>query len=236
VSYNTGDIVAFEVATGQPRRTLSGHRGYVPALGFGSDGRRLISGSAEGAALVWDVTLAGAARRLMGPLTIAATEDLWATATGTDAKAAFVALSGLAAVPDRAVEILHRHVKPLPVAPTEDELERLFGDMDSNVFATREKASRRLAEMGEAAVPGVRKRLEQAASAEVRQRARAFLDQFDQTDMSPGRLGQLRAVELLEGIGSPAAKRFLLELAKGAVGAPLTLDAEAALVRLERRK
>jgi hypothetical protein len=65
---------------------------------------------------------------------------------------------------------------------------------------------------------------------------RAFLDQFDQAEMSPGRLGQLRAVELLEGIGSPAAKGLLLELAKGAVGAPLTLDAEAALVRLERRQ
>src|SRR5262249_37820543 len=62
VSYNTGEIVGSEVATGQPRRTLIGHRGYVGALGLTSDGRRLISGGHEGSALLWDVSLAGAAK------------------------------------------------------------------------------------------------------------------------------------------------------------------------------
>ena len=65
--------------------------------------------------------------------------------------------------------------------------------------------------------------------------ARAFLDKFDPAKPSPARLRELRAVELLEGIGTPAAKRLLVELAKGAAAAPLTQDAAAALARLERR-
>jgi RNA polymerase sigma factor (sigma-70 family) len=56
VSYNTGEIVAYEVATGKPRRTFAGHRGYIAALAMSADGRRLISSGNDGVALVWDAT------------------------------------------------------------------------------------------------------------------------------------------------------------------------------------
>jgi RNA polymerase sigma factor (sigma-70 family) len=233
--FSTGQIVGFEVATGQPRGTLSGHHGWVAALGISPDGRRLISGGHDMAALVWDVTLTGAAPARQEPLTAAATEELWATAAESGAQAAFAAMADLAAAPDRAVEVLRRHVKPVPAAPKDADLDRLFADLDSDRFATREQATRELARLGESAVSGVRDRLHKTESVEARRRARAFLDQFDQAEPSPARLRELRAVELLEGIGTPAAKQYLAELAKGAVGAPLTREAAAALGRLERR-
>jgi RNA polymerase sigma factor (sigma-70 family) len=235
VSYNTGEIVGFEVATGQPRRTLSGHRGYVGALGLTRDGRRLISGGSAGSALVWDLTLAAAAKPRKEALGAADAEKLWETAATGEARGAFAALADLAAAPDQAVELLRRQVKPVPAAPTDAELDRLFKDLDGDDFETRQQASRRLMELGEPAVPAVRKRLERATSAEVRRRAREFLDRFDRAELSPARLRQLRAVELLEGVGTPAAKAWLAELAKGAAGAPLTVDAAAALARLGRR-
>jgi hypothetical protein len=114
-------------------------------------------------------------------------------------------------------------------------LGRTFADLDSKAFATREKASRQLAEFGELAVPGVRKRLARTESAEVRRRAQEFLDRFDAPKPSPDRLRQLRAVELLEGIATPAARDGLSELAKGAAEAPLSREAAAALERLRRR-
>src|SRR5262249_46362477 len=61
VSVDTPEIVAFEVATGQPRRTIPGHAGCVRSLAMTPDGRRLLSGSDDAFALLWDTTPAGAA-------------------------------------------------------------------------------------------------------------------------------------------------------------------------------
>jgi WD40 repeat protein len=235
VSNDTSHIVAFEVATGKPRRTLSGHAGCVRSLAMAPDGRRLLSGSDDMFALLWDTTLAAAAKPRKEPLTAVAADGLWKALGGDDAGAAFAAMADLAAAPDRAVALVRRELKPVPAAPTDAQLDRTFADLDSNDFATRQKASRRLAEFGELAVPGVRKRLGKAESLELRRRAQDFLARFDPPTPSPRRLRQLRAVELLEGIATPAARAVLSELANGAAEAPLTREAVAALERLRRR-
>jgi WD40 repeat protein len=232
---DTSEIRVFEVATGKQRRILYGHAGCVRSLAMAPDGRHLLSGSDDAFALLWETTLAGAAKPRKEPLTAAGADELWAVLASPEAQPAYAAMADLAAAPDRAVALLRRELKPLPAAPTNDQLGRLFADLDSEDFATREKASHRLVEWGELAVPGVQKRLAKTESAEVRRRALAFLDQFDSPTPTPGRLRQLRAVELLEGIATPAARDVLAELAKGAAEAPLTLEAAAALERLRRR-
>ena len=179
VSGDSSEIVAFEVATGKPRRTIYGHAGCVRSLAMASDGRRLLSGSDDAFALLWDTTPAGAAKPRKEPLTEADADGLWTTLAGDDASSAFAAMADLAAAPDRAVALVRRELKPVRAAPTDDQLDRTFADLDSEDFATRQKASRRLAEFGESAVPGVRKRLAQAETLEVRRRAQEFLDRFD---------------------------------------------------------
>ncbi len=235
VSFDTCEVVAFEVATGQPRRNLYGHGGFVGSLAMAPGGQRLLAASYDASAWLWDVTPAGAAKPRTEPLTAAAAAGLWAALAGSEAKSAFAAMADLAAAPDRAVALLRRELKPAPAAPTDAELDRTFADLDNDDFATREKASRRLAELGELAVPGVRKRLAKTESAEVRRRAEGFLDRFDPETLKPDRLRQMRAVELLEGIATPAARDVLAELAKGAAEAPLSREAAAALERLRRR-
>ena len=169
------------------------------------------------------------------PLTEADADGLWTKLAGDDAGSAFAAMADLAAAPDRAVALVRRELKPLDAAPTDDQLDRMFADLDSDDFDTRAKASRHLAEFGESAVPGVRKRLAQATTLEVRRRAQEFLARFDPPTPSPDRLRQLRAVELLEGIATAAAQDVLSALAKGAAEAPLSREAAAALERLRRR-
>ncbi len=235
VSGDSSEIVAFEVATGKPRRTIYGHAGCVRSLAMAPDGRRLLSGSDDAFALLWDTTPAGAAQPRKEPLTAADADGLWTKLAGDDAGAAFAAMADLAAAPDRGVALVRRELKPVRAAPTDDQLDRTFADLDSEDFATRQKASRRLAEFGELAVPGVRKRLAKAGSLEVRRRAQKFLHRFDPPNPSPDRLRQLRAVELLEGIATRAARDVLSELAKGAAEAPLSREAAAALERLRRR-
>ena len=167
MSYNTGEVVAYEVATGKPRRTLTGHRGYVVGLAFSADGRRLISGGHDCAAVVWDVTLASAA----SPRRETDAEKLWRTAASGEAKAAYTALADLAASPDKAVEILRKHLKPAPAGPTAAILDRIFDDLGDDEFATREKATKELTEYGESAVPEVRMRLAGTTSPEAQRRA-----------------------------------------------------------------
>ncbi len=231
VSYNTGEIVAFEVATGLLRRTLAGRQGDVPALTVSAAGSRMLSGGRDGTAIVWDTTLAGAAPKRDQPLTEGDAEKRW-EAIGQSNTEAFTALCELAGAPDRAVPLLRKHLKPAPAVPNDAVLDRIFTDLGSDEPATRERATKELAEYGESAVPGVQARLEGKPTAESRARALAFLKSFEKGTLSAVRLRQLRAVELLEGLGTPAARKFLAELAAGASGVPLTIDAAAALKRL----
>jgi WD40 repeat protein len=235
LSNDTSAIVAYEVATGKQRRTLSGHAECVRTLAMAQDGRRLLSGSDDDFGFLWDTTLAGAAKPRKEPLTTAEANTLWVTLASADAGAAYTAMADLAAAPDCAVALVQRELKPALAAPTNAELDRTFAGLDSEDFATREKASRRLVEWGELAVPGARKRLDGTESAEVRRRVMEFLDRFDPATLKPDRLRQMRAVELSEGIATPAARDVLSELAKGAAEAPLTLEAAAALERLRRQ-
>lgn len=81
----------------------------------------------------------------------------------------------------------------------------------------------------------VLRRVAATESPEVRQRAAAFLKRFDPAVPPAARVREVRAVELLEAVGTPEAKALLADLAKGAPGVPLTVDAGAALERLGRR-
>jgi hypothetical protein len=49
-------------------------------------------------------------------------------------------------------------------------------------------------------------------------------------------LSGLRAVEVLEHVGSPEARQLLTTLTKGSAGARLMEEARASLQRLERRR
>jgi WD40 repeat protein len=57
----TSKIQLWELATGQVRRELTGHRGSVTAVTFSPDGRTLATGGADTTILVWDL-MTGAAR------------------------------------------------------------------------------------------------------------------------------------------------------------------------------
>ena len=104
----------------------------------------------------------------------------------------------------------------------EDKAARLIAD------------ARALEEADEQAEAELRKALAGTPSAEVRQRCDHLLGRLKPDAPSPERLRQERAMELLEGVATPEAKRLLEELAKGAPQARITAEAKAALGRLAR--
>jgi RNA polymerase sigma factor (sigma-70 family) len=219
----TGTIQLVEVATGGERLRLTGHRGGVRGVAFSPDGRRLISTGDDTTALVWD--LEGRHDARPPALTRGELNTCWADLAG-DAGRAWAAMRKLGARPDLAVPFLRDRLRPV-VAAEKEKVTRLLADLDSDQFAVRERAAAELEKLGETAAAWCRGRLDKASSAETRRRLTAILDRVarEQWDLSPERLRALRAVEVLECLGTPDAGQVLAALARGASGARLTWEA-----------
>jgi hypothetical protein len=119
------------------------------------------------------------------------------------------------------------------VAP--QRLAQLFADLDSARFAVRQQATQELENLGELAEPALRQRLQDQPSPEVRGRIEQLLLKLPGAKPSAECLRGLRAVAVLEHVGSPEAHQLLEKIAGGTREAWLTQDAQAAMQRLARR-
>lgn len=113
--------------------------------------------------------------------------------------------------------------------PANERIKAWLADLASPDFGKREAAHKELVRAGEMIEPALRRALETSDDFEVRRRLAAVLDSI------PVPLRELRAIEVLERLGSAEARRLLGELAKGAPEGRLTREAKASLVRLEHR-
>jgi hypothetical protein len=169
------------------------------------------------------------------PLTPAEVERYWAALAGADPEAAADAIGYLAATQaasERTVPFLRKSLTPA-LPPDPRRLRPLIADLDSDHFDVREKAQRELERMGEDAVPALRKALDGKPPAEARRRMEAILKQ--PRSPLPEAVQAIRAVEVLENIGTPDARQVLESLAQGAPEAGLTREAKAALERLAQK-
>src|SRR5262249_46025026 len=106
-----------EIATGKDRRRFTGHTGRVLSLSFSADGTKLISGSGDTTALVWDRPGKRAAGDEGGkPLSATDIEAAWNDLAGGDAARAYQAIRRLSAAPREPVAFLREHLKPVPAA------------------------------------------------------------------------------------------------------------------------
>jgi len=231
---NNPDIYLLEVASGKVRQHLVGHQSYVVSLTFSADGKMLVSGSMDTTALVWDLT--GGQRTRATPAPSLPAPDLdacWTELASNNAASAFDVMRKLARAPAKAVPFLITKVDA--VTPTDTELmRRLVAELGSDQFHLRVQAAAELTKLGELALPSCREALAAQPSAEVRRRLEGIL----QTPriLSTDQLRNLRAVELLEWIDTPEARRLMERIAQGASEARLTQEANASLERLRERE
>jgi hypothetical protein len=107
-----------------------------------------------------------------------------------------------------------------------------LADLQSDRFELRRQAEATLEKLGDLTEPALRKALADEPPLEVRQRlerllAKHFVPTVEQ-------LRELRAVELLELIGTSEAREELQALARGVPDARLTSAAKSALSRLSK--
>jgi WD40 repeat protein len=238
IAVGTGDGVRlFDRADGAQCLALRGTRGTVGALAFSPDGRVLAAGGTEDTSvLLWDV--AELARRPLPDtkrLDGETPERCWEDLKRANAAFAERAAWGLVARPGEAVPLLKESLRPAkdsgmkPVA-------RLIADLDDDTFETRERATRELESLGEAAEGPLREALRNKPTAEQRKRMEHLLARLKEKPRDGDQLRAARAIVVLERIASPEARQVLEALAGGAPDAGLTQDARAALERLDKRK
>src|SRR5262249_53257236 len=130
---------------------------------------------------------------------------LWADLASADSQRAFDAQGELAAVPKETVPFLRDRLKPVPhLDPV--RLAQWIRDLESNDFPVRRKAGGELEKLGELAEPVLREALRKPGSLERRQRLELLLRQLKKDPLTPRQIRELRAVEVLEQIGTSDAR------------------------------
>jgi dipeptidyl aminopeptidase/acylaminoacyl peptidase len=225
----------WELATGKVRGQVRGHSDSVWSVAFSPDGKLLASGSQDTTVLIWETLNLTGEPPAAAKLSPRELEGLWAGLAGADAGKAYRAIGALVAAPEQALPFLRQHLRPIAI-PTPEQLNRLLADLDAKQFTTREKAARELEKLGRLARPKLQQVLAGRPSPEIRQRVEALLQRLEQSAFSPEELRGWRAVEVLEHIGTKAAREILERIGReGPDTSPLVRDARAALERLRRR-
>ncbi len=224
-------ICLWDMRTGELIHRFAGHESSPESLAFSANGRVLASGSFDTTILLWDVAAITEKRRLpVAKLSAKAIEAHWDTLAGTDTAAAYRSIWALAASPSETVAFLRQRLGRVePVK--ENVVAKLVLGLDSPDFAIREHASEELSKLGSLAEPALREALNGQPSLETRRRVQQLLEQLA-SPPSSAQLQTVRAVEVLEHIGTPGARDVLEALAGGAAEARSTKEAKASLRRL----
>jgi WD40 repeat protein len=225
ITTTRGDVQFWEVATGGEMVCRRGHGSPVRELVVSANGRLLATSSLDHTALVWDLD------RLL-PEEHGERSTSWDDLASPEARRGRRAVEALWAAPVEALRLLENRLRP--AAPPEPGLmTRWLADLDSDDFAKRRAAEVALDRVGDMAVPALVKALAAKPPLEARRRMESLLKKLTGPTLSAEQLRAVRAVQVLEGLATPAAMQLLEVLARGAREARLTVEASAALQRLK---
>jgi len=231
----TGALHVLDVRTGTSVASLAVPREQTRAVALGPRGRRIATGGADTTILLWNAPQGRAAVQPKAPdeKTLV---GYWQDLAREDPAKAWPALGALAAAGEAAAGFLKDRLPPAggPAADPQ-EVRRLVAELDSDDFRTRDEATRKLRAAGEAARLQLAEALETTRSDEVRARAEAVLSALDSPRAEGETLRRLRAIAVLERVGTDAAAKILAELAAGSPDR-VTTDARRALARLKARR
>ncbi len=227
------NVVVFDVARGKECLRLPIDATYALCLAFSPDGKRLVSGCSDGLALIWDMSDLPKRAPLirMEPKVL---EARWADLRGS-AAVAHQAAADLVDAGDPAAQFLGEQLARVP-KPDPQQFPRLITDLNDEDFDTRQAAAKKLRDWGPDADAALRRALADRPTAEQKQRLEEILTARAASPTASEEVRSLRAVAVLERIGSKEAQAVLSKLAEGPSEARLTREAKTSLERLAKAK
>jgi WD40 repeat protein len=233
-------VTLWETETGRERGRFVGHPWPATSVALSADGRFIVTGSEDTTAVVWDATRPSHPRGM----TFARPADCLRALALEDAERAYAAIWALVDTPKETVSFLEGQKNLF--APTDvPQIRRWIGDLDSDKFADRERASRELGMILDEAEAHLRKAILDKPSAEARRRIDLLL-QVRSTGMTGKELQKFRLIEALERLATPPADAspgpdpsrlgavaLLQKLADAAPESRLSREAKAALGRVK---
>ena len=231
-----GDRVEiWELASGQLRMQFSDLTTYSYCLAFSPDSSVLAASMSDTTILLWDLTGRGGrpvadSSRDWNP------DSLWGDLDSADAQREHRAIVRLWSNPKEGLALLKEKLSPAQDFRLDRTTTmRLVGELDDRSSQVRQRAFERLRRAGKSMEGSLRQALQGQPSAEMRTRLEALL--AEATSGSPPRemIRPLRALEVLEHIGSSEARQLVEKLAGGGADAMLTVEARSSLERMTRR-
>ncbi len=232
-SAEDGSVCLWEVLTGKRIHCFTGHLAQVSTLCFSPKGSSLASGSWDSTTLLWDISGLGPASLVHLPHQ--ELDELWSDLCSTDGSRAYRAVGRLVAASGQSVTFLQKRLRPSIESLDALTVGRLIKDLDNDAFTVREKATLELEKLGTLVASHLQHALAGDPPPEVRERVKGILAKLKSKSLSAEQLRTLRAIHVLERIGSAAARETLENLAKGNESAIETQNARESLQRLKRR-
>lgn len=234
-------IILYETASGRPRGQIESAFPYglfydshpdLRLADFSPDATMLATTCiTTSSVLLWDLARPlGDERPLPTPESTKECERLWDSLGHPNPVESDRALWALVAAPKYALAFLEKRLRPRPELD-DKRLDALIRQMKSAVFVERAAASKELLGAKETALPALRAARKVSASLEEARRIDQVIGELQaRLDTPSAVLSELRALEVLERIGTPEARKHIEAMAKGADAVP-TYEAQLILSR-----
>jgi RNA polymerase sigma factor (sigma-70 family) len=228
-----GTVVLWD-AFGKEERRFSAD-GPVTALALSPDGKWLATAGPDGAVL-WDLMRDEKPLPRGFKLSAKEVDKQWADLAGADGRKVYAAVRLLRADPGRSVPFLQERLAPRDTGPDPRRVKRLIAELDSDEFKKREAAVKELEELGMAVESALHDALMARPSLEVVHRLERLLKRLEEQSrtLTAEQQRDVRAVRVLEQVGTVKAKKVLEGLSKRGAGWWVEREARQAVKRMER--